>query len=281
MRLEFRSLPLDGRWHFLEVIAEPDDQEGFLGVVSDISERRHTETALRMARGELDRTAQSTILGELAASIAHEINQPLLSILSNAGASLRWLERAEPELGEAVEGLRDIKSEAQRAADIVMAIRTLARQAPPERRPLALDPLIERVLALTEADRADRQVVLRVDLAAPGHVQGDPVQLQQVVLNLVNNAMDAMQAMASAERRLRVSSHAIPGGVLVMVEDTGPGIAAEHAPQVFQAFYSTKADGMGMGLAICSSIISAHGGALHSHRGRQGEQLFFFTLPAA
>ena len=281
LRLEFRGLPKDGRWHCLEVVAEPDGQEGFLGVVSDISERRNTETALRLARSELDRTAQSTILGELAASIAHEINQPLLSILSNAGASLRWLERPEPELGEAAEGLRDIKTEAQRAADIVTAIRTLARQAPLERRPLALDPLIERVLALTQADRDDRQVRLQVNLAAPRQVRGDSVQLQQVVLNLVNNAMDAMQAMPAAERRLNLSSQAIPDGVLVMVEDTGPGIADEHAAQVFQAFYSTKVTGMGMGLAICSSIISAHGGALHSHRGRHGEQLFLFTLPAA
>ncbi|WP_263263858.1 ATP-binding sensor histidine kinase [Pseudomonas sp. RIT-PI-S] len=278
-RLEFRSTPVDGHWHYLEVVAEPDGDEGFLGIISDISERRHTETALRAARSELNRTAQATILGELAASIAHEINQPLLSILTNAGASLRWLQRPEPEILEASEGLRDIKGQAQRAADIVTAIRALARQAPPEHKPLALDPLIQRVLALTQADIDDRQVALSLRLGAPGEVQADAVQLQQVVLNLVNNAVDAMQALPPPQRRLTVSSEPVPGGVLVMIEDTGPGIPPEQADKVFQAFYSTKASGMGMGLAICFSIINAHGGALHTHTGRGGEHLFLFTLP--
>ena len=280
-RLEFRSVPVAGSWHTLEVVAEPDGSEGFLGILSDITERRQTETALGAARTELNRTAQATILGELAASIAHEINQPLLSILTNAGASLRWLQRPAPEILEATEGLRDIKSEAQRAADIVTAIRALARQAPPDRKPMAVDPLIQRVLALTQADIDARQVALNLHLCAPGWVDADAVQLQQVVLNLVTNALDAMQALPPERRRLTVSSQAVPGGLLVMVEDTGPGIPAQEAGKVFQAFYSTKASGMGMGLAICSSIISAHGGALQTHTGRQGEHLFWFTLPSA
>ena len=253
----------------------------YSSLIDENQRRRETETALRAARGELNRTAQATILGELAASIAHEINQPLLSILTNAGASLRWLQRPQPEIGEASEGLRDIKSEAQRAADIVTAIRSLARQAPPERGPVALDDLIRQVLAVTQAEIEDRQVTPVLRLSAPALVEADPVQVQQVVLNLLNNAMDAMQALPAPRRRLTVSTEPVPGGVLTMVEDSGPGIAPEHADKVFQAFYSTKASGMGMGLAICSSIIKAHGGTLHTHTGRQGEHLFLFTLPAA
>lgn len=251
----------------------------YSSLVEENQRRQQTETALRAARGELNRTAQATILGELAASIAHEINQPLLSILTNAGASLRWLQRPQPEIGEASEGLRDIKSEAQRAADIVTAIRSLARQAVPERQPVALDALIRQVLAVTQADIDDRQVALILNLQSPALVEADAVQVQQVVLNLVNNAMDAMQTLPATQRRLTVSTEPVPGGVLVMVEDTGPGIAPDQADKVFQAFYSTKASGMGMGLAICSSIISAHGGVLHTHTGREGEHLFLFTLP--
>ncbi|PZE11774.1 hypothetical protein DMX10_19020 [Pseudomonas sp. 57B-090624] len=280
-RLEFRTLELDGGPRYLELAGEPDDgAETFIGVISDITERRRTETDLRTARSELERTAQATVLGELAASIAHEINQPLASILSNAGASIRWLERAHPQIDDALEGIRDILAEGQRAAGIVTAVRALARQAPPDHAPVQVDEVIRSVLAITQADIHDKHVSVTLALAHDARARGDAVQLQQVMHNLITNAVEAMQSLPPGARRLTIGSQRVGGEILVTVEDTGPGIAAEDQARVFQAFYSTKASGMGMGLAICSSIVAAHGGTLRATQGRHGESLFFFTLPA-
>ena len=277
-RLEFRTVSLEGAPRYLELAGEAD-VDAIIGVVSDITERRHTESALRAARGELDRTSQATILGELAASIAHEINQPLASILSNASASLRWLERPQPALEDALESLRDIVGEGQRAADIVRAMRTLAQQKPATRKPLALERVIRQVLAITRADLDDKHVALTLDLAQSTLVLGDTIQLQQLLRNLITNAVEAMQALPPGGRRLGIHSQVLGREVLVMVEDSGLGVTPENLGKVFQAFFSTKASGMGMGLAICASIVAAHGGVLHTTRGRQDESLFFFTLP--
>jgi C4-dicarboxylate-specific signal transduction histidine kinase len=219
------------------------------------------------------------MLGELAASIAHEINQPLASILSNAGASLRWLERPRPAMEDALEGLRDILSEGQRAADIVRAMRTLARQKPATRKPLALDRVIHQVVAITQADLDDKHVTLSLDLAPATLVLGDSIQLQQLLRNLITNAVEAMQALPPGARRLSIHSRVLGQEVLVVIEDAGLGVAPEKLGKVFQAFFSTKATGMGMGLAICASIVAAHGGVLNTTRGRKDESLFFFTLP--
>jgi predicted ATPase/signal transduction histidine kinase len=278
-RLEFRTVSLEGTPRFLELAGEADGADAIIGVVSDITERRQTESALRAARSELDRTSQATMLGELAASIAHEINQPLASILSNAGASLRWLERPQPAMEDALEGLRDILSEGQRAADIVRAMRTLARQKPATRKPLALDRVIHQVVAITQADLDDKHVTLSLDLAPATLVLGDSIQLQQLLRNLITNAVEAMQALPPGARRLSIHSRVLGQEVLVVIEDAGLGVAPEKLGKVFQAFFSTKATGMGMGLAICASIVAAHGGVLNTTRGRKDESLFFFTLP--
>jgi predicted ATPase/signal transduction histidine kinase/GAF domain-containing protein len=279
-RLEFRTIELGGDSRYLELAGEPDDSgDGFIGVVLDVTARRQAETDLRAARNELERTSQATILGELAASIAHEINQPLASILSNAGASVRWLERPQPAIADALEGLQDILAEGQRAASIVSAMRSLARQAPPQRRPLAIDAVIRHVLNVTQADIHDRHVSVSLNLAPAAPVSGDPTQLQQVMHNLITNAVEAMQALAPTARRLHIETCAVGNHTLVAVEDAGPGVPIEQQQKIFQAFYTTKASGMGMGLAICSSIISAHGGTLRAFQGRSGESLFIFTLP--
>lgn len=278
-RLEFRTVSLEGTPRYLELAGEADGTDTIIGVVSDVTERRHTESALRAARSELDRTSQATMLGELAASIAHEINQPLASILSNASASLRWLERPQPAMADALEGLRDILSEGQRAADIVRAMRTLARQKPSTRKPLALDQVIRQVLAITQADLDDKHVALTLDLAPATLVLGDSIQLQQLLRNLITNAVEAMQALPPSTRRLNIHSQVLAREVLVVVEDAGLGVAPDKLGKVFQAFFSTKATGMGMGLAICASIVATHGGVLHATRGRRDESLFFFTLP--
>ncbi|MFV0885224.1 AAA family ATPase [Metapseudomonas otitidis] len=280
-RLEFRSVSMDGSPRYLELVLEPAEHETFIGVVSDVTERRRTEAELRAARSELDRTSQATILGELAASISHEINQPLAAILSNAGASIRWLERDSPSVEEALEGLRDILAECRRAADIVRATRALARQAPSQRRPLALGKVIRQVLAITRAELDDKHVDVSLRLASGVTVEGDAIQLQQVMRNLIQNAVEAMQCQPPSTRRLVLESQVLGSEVLVLVEDSGPGVAEETQGRIFQAFFSTKASGMGMGLAICESILCAHGGRLGATRGRRGESLFFFTLPLA
>lgn len=279
-RLKFRTVALDGNHHFLELAGEPDDTgNGFIGVLLDITERSQTDIALRAARGELERTSQASVLGELAASIAHEINQPLASILSNAGASVRWLDRAVPAVEDALEGIRDILSESQRAADIVNAMRSLARQAPPQRQPIAVDGVIDRVLSVTRADIQDQNVGLVIDIAPHAYALGDATQIQQVVRNLIINAVEAMQDLPPLRRRLYISARPVREDILVIVQDSGPGVAPGCEDRVFQAFYTDKPTGMGMGLAICWSIISAHGGSLRCTRGRRGESLFFFTLP--
>ncbi|HSC84031.1 MAG TPA: ATP-binding protein, partial [Pseudomonas sp.] len=279
-RLEFRTVAFDGTTRHLELTGEPDGHEAYIGVLCDISERRQAEMALRAARSTLDRTSQAAMLGELAASISHEINQPLASIISNAGASLRWLERPQPALDEAVEGIRDILSESQRAADIVRAMRTLARQKPLALMPLALDRVIRQVLAITQADLDDKHVNVTLEISSANQVLGDSIQLQQVLRNLITNAVEAMTALPPRTRRLHIRTLPLAQEILVLIEDSGPGVAEEKLNQVFQAFFSTKSSGMGMGLAICATIISAHGGVIGATRGRHDESLFFFTLPA-
>lgn len=281
-RLKFRTVELNGTHHYLELAGEPEDAgNGFIGVLLDITERSLTEIALRAARSELERTSQASVLGELAASIAHEINQPLASILSNAGASIRWLEREQPEVEDALEGIRDIVSEGERAADIVNAMRSLARQAPPQRRRFEVDRVIHHVLSVTRADIQDQNVSLVLDIAPAASAWGDPTQIRQVIRNLITNAVEAMQDLPPLTRRLYISARPVKGEILVIVQDSGPGVTPGYEEQVFQAFYTEKATGMGMGLAICSSIISAHGGSLRFTWGRRDESLFFFTLPQA
>lgn len=279
MRLEFRCVSPEATPRYLELLLEPTDLYTLIGVVSDISERRRTEAELHAARSELERTAQAAILGELTASISHEINQPLASILSNAAASVRWLQREQPSVGDALEGLQDILLECRRAAEIIRATRALACQAPGERQPLDPAQMIRQVLAITQAEIDDKHIELSLHLQGGLLVAGDAVQLQQVVRNLLQNAIEAMSVLPTSHRRLRLQCVRQGEELLVLVEDSGPGVPEALQGQVFQAFFSTKSSGMGMGLAICRSIISAHAGVLAATHGRNGESLFFFTLP--
>ncbi len=279
-RMAFRIL-VDDRVRYLEAHGEPAEDGVFMGVTSDVSERRATEAALRSARAELARVRHSTVMGELAASIAHEINQPLASIVTNASASVRWLQRQQPQVDEALAGLRDIARDGKRAAAIIRALQALARQQPAERRWQAMDALVSEVLRLCAVELDQQHVGVRANLQAGRvQVQVDAVQLQQVLYNLVINALDAMAVLPAAERWLRVTS-SVEGGdqVVVTVEDGGPGIKAEHEDSIFSAFFTTKPTGMGMGLAICRSILDAQEGTLNQCRGRAGQTVFVFTLP--
>ncbi len=277
----FRIVRPDGAVRHIELLGEPDGDQFFVGVVSDVTDRKHIETALRTARAELGRVSQATTMGELAASIAHEINQPLASIVSNASASVRWLSRDVPVVEEALAGLGDIVSDGKRAADIVRALQSLARQAPLNRKPLYINEVIRQVVLLTASEIEQRQVLLYKAVSEPQlQVEGDAVQLQQVILNLIMNAVDAMSDLHDRPRRLAISCDTVAGEyVVVSVEDNGFGIDPEHLERVFDAFFTTKEKGMGMGLAICRSIIDAHGGMLRAFSGRSSGAVFVFTLP--
>jgi PAS domain S-box-containing protein len=251
------------------------------GVSVDITERKLAEEALRDARADVERMARLTTMGELTASIAHEINQPLAAIVTQSEAALRFLDRDEPDLGEAQDALSSIRRDAMRASEVIRGLRALARKSGPRLTPLDIDDVIGQVLAISRGELLRHNIVLRAELASGERpVLGDRVQLQQVLLNLIINSVEAMSGVTERTRELSVSSTlAEPGSVLVAVEDTGTGLDLAVAERMFQPFFTTKPDGLGMGLAICRSIVEAHGGRLWvSRRAPHGADVRF-TVP--
>ncbi|MGK9233959.1 AAA family ATPase [Inquilinus limosus] len=243
--------------------------------------RARAETALRQARADLGRAAQLTVMGELAASIAHEVNQPLTTIASYAEAGVRWLKRPEPDIGEAVAALESIRGGAMRAGGIIKALRSLARQTEATPSPIDLNDLIRDVLRLTATEIEAHHVQLTTVLEPGGiTILGDAVQLQQVVLNLVTNAVDAMADLPADRRRLSVRSARDGSHVDVQIQDNGGGIAPELLERIFNPLFTTKGTGMGMGLAICRSIMRAHNGTLNAVSAVGQGSTFSFRLPA-
>ena len=243
------------------------------------------EEALHRSQAQLAHVTRVTMLGELAASIAHEVNQPLAAIATNGEASLRWLNRPQPDLGEARAAIGSLLEAAGRASEVIRRIRALARRSDPRHLPLALNEVALEAAGLVRRELASHQVTLKLDLA-PGlaQVRGDRVQLQQVLINLLMNAMQAMQHCAPGQAVLTLQTRSCDeGGVTCSVADTGPGIPVEHLPRLFDAFFSTKEDGMGMGLPICRSIIETHGGRIWAGAqpdGAAGGAVLLFSLPA-
>jgi signal transduction histidine kinase len=252
----------------------------YADLLEENRDRKRAEEALRDVQAELARTARLAMMGELTASIAHEINQPLAAIASNGAAGLRWLNRATPELDEVRESLAHVVSDATRAADVIRGLRALATKAESRLTALHIDDAIHEVLALTRSEVQRHDVVLRTRLTIGDQpVLGDRVQLQQVVLNLILNGIDAVKAVADRVRELTVSSAiAGPGTALVSVEDSGAGVDPAVAQRMFEPFVTTKPDGLGMGLSICRSIIDAHGGRLGVSPGVPHGTVFHFTV---
>jgi len=220
-------------------------------------------------------------MGELTASITHEINQPLAAIVTQSEAALRFLERDEPDLVEALDSLSSIRQDGMRAGEVIRGLRALARKSGPQLTRLDIDDVIGQVLAIARGELLRHDVVLRTELASGERpVLGDRVQLQQVLLNLIMNGVEAMKGVTERARELSVSSMlAEPGGVLVTIQDTGAGLDPAVAERMFQPFFTTKSDGLGMGLAICRSIVEAHGGRLWvSPRAPHGADVRF-TVP--
>jgi C4-dicarboxylate-specific signal transduction histidine kinase len=224
-----------------------------------------------------------TMMGELAASLAHEITQPIATARNNARAATRFLDRNPPDLGEVREALECIVGDADRAGDIIDRIRDHIKKAPPRKGRFDLNKAIDEVIALAGSAITTNGVSVQTRLTeglAP--VQGDRVQVQQVVLNLILNAVEAMSTVEVKARDLLISTEQNQtGDILVAVRDSGPGIDPNHVERVFEAFYTTKSSGVGMGLSICLSIIDAHGGRLWADVNEPRGAAFRFTLPSA
>jgi PAS domain S-box-containing protein len=284
-RIEKRYRRQDGGTVWAEVsgfLASIEGSAPLLGAIAvDLTERKRAEEALRVAQTELAHAVRLTTLGELTASIAHEINQPLAGIASNGAAGLNWLNRKQPDLDQARDSFSRIVRDSARATDVIRGLRALAKKSGPQLAKLDIDDLIREVLALTGSELRRHGVLLRTDLAANASpILGDRVQLQQVLLNLIMNGVEAMSGVTERTRELMVSSTlADPGSVLVSVEDTGEGLDPVVAQRVFEPFFTTKSDGLGMGLSICRSIIEGYRGRLWASPREPHGAAIRFTVP--
>jgi PAS domain S-box-containing protein len=278
----------DGRYRrFVSHGVPVKDAQGrpveWFGTDSDVEDRRQAEEAQHRLQAELAHVARVTTLGEMAASIAHEINQPLAAMVANGHACAHWLEATPPKLGEVAAIVRHMVRDANRAAEVIQRIRSFLQRGGGERTAVDLAAVVSAVVAMAQTEIRARNVSLRV-IAAKGlpPVLADRTQLQQVVLNLIMNAIEAMSAVADRPRTLEIAVRRHDADMLrVSVCDSGEGIAPEHRDRIFVAFHTTKPDGMGMGLSIARSIVEAHGGVLWATPNDDHGETFVFTLPVA
>ena len=276
------DLPL-GRFYLAKTYsplrAGTERVDSALVITHDLTEHMQATEALQAAQVELAHVARMSTLGELAASIAHEINQPLTAVVNGASAGLRWLDRESPELDEARQLLVRIRKDGNRAAEVIARIRALASKTPIRMDRLAINDVVLDVIALVGNEIDRNRVVLRTRLADDlPPIQGDRVQLQQVILNLVINAIEAMHDHEPREL-LITSSKDEAENVLVSVRDSGPGLDPQTVDRIFRSFFTTKPSGMGMGLSICRSIVEAHGGQLLARPNEPRGALFEVALP--
>jgi len=245
-------------------------------------ESTRRERQYREMQSELAHANRVATMGQLTASIAHEIKQPIAAARINAAAALRFLDKSPPDVAEVREALTCIVNDADRASDVVDRIGSLIKKAPPRKEVVDLNAAVLEVTALTHSEAVKTGVTVGTQLAGElPRIQCDRVQLQQVMLNLIVNAIQSMSGVEDGNRELHISTVSIePEGVCVAVRDTGHGLRPESLPRLFEPFYTTKPDGMGMGLSICRSIIEAHGGRLWAIRCEPRGALFQFTIPA-
>jgi signal transduction histidine kinase len=251
-----------------------------------VTERKRAQEErerLRQLEADLVHMNRVSMMGELAASLAHEITQPIASARNNARAAMNFLDQQPRDLGEVREALGCVVGDADRAGDIVDRIREHIKKAPPRTERFDLNAAINEVIVLARAAITENGVSVRTSLTdGLFPVQGDGVQVQQVILNLILNAIEAMASVDAGTRELVIGTEQTKtGGVLVAVRDSGTGIDAKHRERIFEAFYTTKSSGTGMGLSICRSIIDAHGGRLWAEANEPRGAVFQFTLPGA
>jgi PAS domain S-box-containing protein len=259
---------------------EPKRDEGVVFVI-DMTERKRAEEAFRKVQMQLAHANRVATMGQLSASITHEVNQPITAAVTYALAARRWLSAEPPNFREMDNALSHIIKEGNRAGEVVTRIRALIKKAPARKDAVAINDAILEVITLIRTEAANNSVSVRMQLAEGlPRVQGDRVQLQQVLLNLIINAIEAMRDVGEEQRELLISSRNEPDGVSVEVRDSGPGFAPAALERVFEAFYTTKPGGLGMGLSICRSIIEAHGGRLWASANLPRGASFQFALPA-
>jgi PAS domain S-box-containing protein len=289
--LPFRDFELarpgsDGSKRYVSVSGLPVFDEtgrfvGYRGVGRHITERKRAEEALRSAQAELAHANRVATMGQLTASIVHEVSQPIAATVLNAQAALRWLGAQPPNLNEVRQILDQITDDSKRAGDIIDRIRALIKKAPPRKEGLEINEAILEVIALTRGEVLQNGVSVRTQLAEGlPLIQADRVQLQQVILNLIVNAVEAMSGASEGARELLISTGGdASNGVLVSLRDSGPGLDPANLERLFDAFYTTKSSGLGMGLSICHSIIEAHGGRIWAGANEPRGAAFHFTLP--
>jgi PAS domain S-box-containing protein len=282
---EYRLLMPDGSIKHVHATAHAvtDASEGieFVGAVTDVTARKQAEEKLIEAQAGLAHVTRVTALGELAASIAHEVNQPLAAVVANAAAAQRWLDRDTPNLQEARTALVSIVDDGNRAGEVIQRVRALVSKTTGHMVPLDINEVVNEVITLLHRELFSHRISLRTELAPVlGQVLGDRIQLQQVVLNLVVNGIEAMQPVTDRPRNLAIRTHQEQvHQILVAVTDSGVGLASQNADRVFDAFFTTKSAGMGMGLSICRSIVESHGGRLSAFGNDGPGATFQFSLP--
>ncbi len=255
----------------------------FIGTMIDFTESKRAQDSLLATRSELARITQLTTIGQMATSIAHEIKQPLTSIVMGSSTGLRWLTKEPPNLKEVRACLDLIADNGDRANRVIDGIRAMFQKGHQENEFLDVNRIIRETLDLVRDEAQKKRVVLQSELSDDLRpVFGNRVQLQQVMLNLFSNAIDAMDAVLDGKRQLRVSSRSSPpDSVLIAVADSGPGLAPQDVNRIFDPFFTTKSQGMGMGLSICRSLVEAHNGRLSARSGPERGSVFEITLPVA
>jgi C4-dicarboxylate-specific signal transduction histidine kinase len=275
--------PGEERWFVMRVTPLKRSEGGAVISHINITVRKLAELEAERVRRDLAHATRVTLMGELTASLAHELNQPLTAIVSNAQAGERFLAGPTPPLEDVREILADIIADATRAGEVIRQIRGLVKKGAGEFVPLDLNWVIQEVVVLARTDAIVRRAAIVLELApALPPVRGDKTQLQQVLLNLILNGLEAMEASPPDERTLVLRTvHADAATVRVGVQDSGPGIAPERLTRIFEPFYTTKATGMGMGLALTRSIIEAHGGTIWAENNPERGATFWFGLPVS
>jgi len=287
--VEVRILLPDGTVKYIHTVGHPvlnasGDVVQFVGSVIDVTERKRAEEErerLRQAQADLAHVSEVTTMGELSASLAHEVNQPIAAAVTNANTCLRWLAGDTPNIEEARAAAMRIVKDGTRAAEIINRIRLLFKKGTPQRELVDVNEVIREMIVLLRSEATRYSISFRAELAAdPPQVMGDRVQLQQVFMNLMLNGIDAMKDMNAGSELTIKSQQAENGQLLISVSDTGVGLPPQQADQIFNAFFTTKLHGTGMGLAISRSIVESHGGRLWAADNAPRGASFYFTLPS-